>query len=109
MMKFKVGDRVRVRNDLIENKEYYMKDRRSSNSVVDDMLKLRGRVVTIKYAQFQYQIEEYGFNWTDEMFEPFAVGHNPELREIDNLSESHEVDTSKLFELLDKSRITRVK
>lgn len=64
-MKFKVGDRVKVREDLKPN-EYY-----SGVRFDVDMQKMKGRIVTIQEAfpDNSYRIEEYGFLWTDEMFE----------------------------------------
>lgn len=103
-MKFKVGDKVRVRNDLVENKHYYMEDRSQYNTVVDVMLALKGRVVTINSADKQYLIEECGYLWTDEMFEPseICIESAPKDDITDKSLESYEVDTGKLFELLDK-------
>lgn len=63
-MKFKVGDKVRVRKDLIVGEEY------GTNSFVKDMEHIRGKIVTIRRLHSTgYYIEEYGFGWTDEMFE----------------------------------------
>ena len=103
-MKFKVGDKVRVRNDLVEDKDYYMANRSESNTVVDIMLSLRGKVVTIKSVSPQYRIEECGFYWTDEMFEPFETCVEPNSKDdmTDKSSESYEMDIGKLFELLGK-------
>ena len=64
-MKFKIGDRVKVREDLKPN-EYY-----SGVRFDVDMQKMKGRIVTIQgtFPDNSYRIEEYGFLWTDEMFE----------------------------------------
>ena len=69
-MKYKVGDKVRVRKDLIEDKSYYMDDRSDNRIVVLPMLDLKGRIVTITRAtECGYSIKEFGCTWTDEMFE----------------------------------------
>ena len=64
-MKFKVGDRVKVREDLKPN-EYYGGVRFDS-----DMRKMKGRTVTIisTFDDDSYRVEGSIFYWTDEMFE----------------------------------------
>lgn len=63
-MKYKVGDKVRVRRDLEENKTYGGWD------ALEDMVKMRGEIVTIKRVRSSaYELEEKGLMWTDEMFE----------------------------------------
>ena len=75
-MKFKVGDKVRVRKDLKEAWRYYMADKKESNVLATPMSKLKGQVVTIsKIIDHQYAIKECAnagigvFRWVDEMFE----------------------------------------
>lgn len=67
-MKYKVGDKVRVRKDLVMGGNY------GGSVAVDDMIDLCGSVVTIERvgAEFGYRIEEDpdDYCWTDEMFEP---------------------------------------
>lgn len=62
--KFKVGDKVRVREGLIVDK--YYSDVRCDSS----MAKMGGRVLTIKgvYGDY-YEVEEHVFCWSDEMLE----------------------------------------
>jgi len=63
MTKYKVGDKVTVRNDMTEGSVY------GGLSFVDTMVDLRGKVVTIENADhFGYTIEGDIYNWTDEMF-----------------------------------------
>lgn len=64
-MKYKVGDKVRVRKDLVGG-EYY-----GEVLARDNMSRICGETVTIDtvYDGF-YRIVEYGYCWTDEMFEP---------------------------------------
>lgn len=64
--RFKVGDKVRVRDDL-EVDEIYGDDR-----FVKEMLWLTGKIVTItSVCGSKYSIKEDGncYNWTDEMFD----------------------------------------
>ena len=66
-MKYKVGDKVRIRKDLVMGGNY------GDSVAVDDMVDMGGNVVTIeRVGNLGYYIEEYpdGYCWTDEMFEP---------------------------------------
>ena len=66
-MKYKVGDKVRIREDLVMGENY------GGSVVVDDMTDMGGSVVTIeRVGYFGYYIEEDTdeYCWTDEMFEP---------------------------------------
>ena len=72
-MKYKVGDKVRVREDL------KVGDGFGCTTAVVDMLKYRGKIMTIKEARSSvvgnytvYEINDDGefWSWTDEMFEP---------------------------------------
>ncbi|MBR5291689.1 MAG: hypothetical protein IKU32_02105 [Clostridia bacterium] len=66
-MKYKVGDKVRVRKDLRVGSAY------DHWLVVDAMMKYRGMTVTIAAVGFNfYRIEGdgAGWSWTDEMLEP---------------------------------------
>lgn len=66
-MKYKVGDKVRIREDLVMERNY------GGSVAVDDMTDMCGSVVTIeRVGNIGYYIEEDpdGYCWTDEMFEP---------------------------------------
>jgi hypothetical protein len=67
-MKYKVGDKVRVRSDLEESETY------GCQSFVKQMEKYKGKLVTIseEHQGFCYIEEDKDDNWcwTDEMFEP---------------------------------------
>ena len=63
-MKYKVGDKVRVRNDLKNGKRY------GNNSVGDDMTSLCGKEVEIAAVLTGgYKVNGNFWTWTDEMFE----------------------------------------
>lgn len=65
-MRYKVGDKVRVRKDLKEQMGY------GCQRFVDSMKKQMGKIVTISNVvdDRYYYIQEDNYNWTDEMFEP---------------------------------------
>ena len=70
-MKYKVGDKVRVRKDLKVGGSYGV-------YFNDDMAKFIGEEVTIDYVgPISYRIKEDTFNWswTDEMFEDFKYNY----------------------------------
>lgn len=78
-MKFKVGDRVRVREDLVAHKTYHSGDKETWEVALPSMIKMRGQIVTIKkvYSDSTYLVEEDNHFWIDEMFEDaleFKVG-----------------------------------
>jgi hypothetical protein len=64
-MRYKVGDKVKVRSDLRVGKSY------GEHTFVHDMFKFMGKIVTIESVWEQgYRIEEDAYWWTDEMLEP---------------------------------------
>lgn len=74
-MKYKVGDKVRVRKDLIVNEVY------GNESFVIGMKDMRGKVATITEVHESvelYRIKECGYSWAEEMFE--ENGDKPSLK-----------------------------
>lgn len=70
-MKYKVGDKVTIREDLNAGVEYWMEDGSAVNHATQAMVKLKSQICTIEYTNNgQYQLEEdpEHWNWTDEMF-----------------------------------------
>lgn len=66
-MKYKVGDKLRVRRDLEGNKGY------GGWYTSEGMVKMRGEIVTIRgVGSSAYELEENDLMWTDEMFEGLA-------------------------------------
>lgn len=82
--KYKVGDKVRVRTDLVLGETYYNDDKKLHDSFVGEMQAFAGKVVTITSAHGKYWIEDGGsWNWVDEMFEPvhkFKAGDKVQIR-----------------------------
>lgn len=73
MPKYKVGDKVRVVDDLGSREFYYMEYSDEHDVAVPEMRKHRGLIVTIKSAQSGgYRIIEDRWRWTDEMFSGLA-------------------------------------
>ena len=69
-MKYKVGDKSRVRKDLCRGSEY------NDWMVVDVLMEYRGMTVTIADVDFDhYHIKEDSvrYAWTDEMLEPICA------------------------------------
>ena len=80
-MRYKVGDKVRVRKDMVVDKKY------GTQVFVDGMRELRGKIVNIKcVADSFYRIEEdkniCSYNWTDEMFEPVITNWDKVKEEL---------------------------
>lgn len=70
--KYKVGDKVRVREGLDKDTEYYREDRQDFWYATDAQVEHAGKVITIKALNYWWYLAE-GFDdsddyWTDEMF-----------------------------------------
>jgi len=69
-MKYKVGDIVKIREDLVMYKKYDMESDTVANQFVDDMDSMLGhRVMIIDIQHGQYRIQNSDYFWIDEMFE----------------------------------------
>ena len=77
MARYKVGDKVRLIDNFVQYKEYYMRDQKNNPGPsvtikwsLQDRMKLAGKIVTISEDRYYYRIEEDGTckNWTDDMF-----------------------------------------
>lgn len=88
-LRFKRGDIVTVRGDLVLEKTYFMEDGYTSDIFVEGMDELCGCVVHIaglNYSEDKYLIheDEYDCNWTDEMFvEYFVVNEELDIPDVD--------------------------
>lgn len=105
-MKYKVGDKVRVRKDLREGE--YGKYKIFCNS---DMAKRAGTIVTIEHINSflpKYVIKEDSWDWVDEMFEGLANEAPSIVKRINDkhnilngvLNSDGSVDGEKLMEKL---------
>lgn len=77
-MRYKIGDRVRVRKDLKRNVNYSMEGNPFGIYASDKMVEKRNDVVTIKdivpiggKGTEVYTTKEDAYGWTDEMFSGF--------------------------------------
>lgn len=70
-MKYKIGDKVLIRNDLV--KVYWY----GRNTFIDGMEHLMGKVVTIVGYGSDYYIKEDNneYGWTDEMIVGKVIGN----------------------------------
>ena len=71
-MKYKVGDKVRVRDDLICYEWYKMHDSETYDSVNTEMQEFKGKEVTIladnSFGKYLIKEDNGEWHWTDEMF-----------------------------------------
>lgn len=76
-MKYKIGDKVRVRDDLICNEWYKMHDSETCDLVNTEMQEFKGKTLTIsRYNSCgKYNVKEDSerWTWTDEMFSGLAT------------------------------------
>ena len=92
--KFKVGDKVKVRKGLAVDKSY------GGVRCNHTMARMGGEVLTInRIADSYYDVDEYGFCWSDEMLEPVEKTLD-NLCRGDMIRDSHD-DTRKILAALD--------
>lgn len=101
-MKYKVGDKVKVRSDL-EAGCYH------GIFVISDMVINRGKTVTIrKVLGSVYLIEEDNFIWKEELFEEqknkFKVGQRVRIKRTGEIDEIKSVERGDYFEFGASSR-----
>lgn len=72
-MKYKIGAKVRIRKDLVEEQFYYNEDESHGDVVNDSMLRFSGMVATIigytDSGGYCLDIDQDRWTWTDDMFE----------------------------------------
>lgn len=73
-MKYKIGDKVKIRSDLVVNTKYWNEDKSDFMTVLYPMLELKGKTLTINNIyedDMAYNLEEdeYGFIWVSSAFE----------------------------------------
>jgi hypothetical protein len=69
-MKYKIGDKVRIRKDLIVANDY------GSDSFTEEMEQYKGETATITdayYDKYEIDIDDGSWCWTDEMLEDNTV------------------------------------
>ena len=89
-MKYKVGDKVRVRDNLSRN----------ISAVVSDMLRYKGEVFTIDAVSndgHYYKVNENDWCWTDEMLEPVSTD-KPKFKVGDRVKVKNGVYSHKLYD-----------
>lgn len=87
MTKYKVGDKVKVREDLKVGNAYSMENNNHFEYYAEYMLKFSGKILTISKIdtyEHGYWVEENYHTWTDEMF----IGLANQESEADSDSDS---------------------
>lgn len=91
-MKFKVGDKVRVREDLEFGKVY------ENCAVIKDMKEYQGKEFIIdKVWRNCYMLKDTDYYWTDEMLEPIEEGEKNNMN-IEQLNLEYKNKMDKLME-----------
>lgn len=66
-MKYKIGDKVRIREDLIVGEDY------GRDTFVKGMKKYIGREASVvdidDLSEYELDIDDFAWSWTDEMLE----------------------------------------
>lgn len=98
---YKTGDKVIVRNDLLDNNSY-----RNVN-FTNNMVKFRGKVVTIYKAidNHKYYIrEDIGYVWEESMFENYY----PIPRPILEFMQKHNISLNKPFKIFEDTELLNI-
>ena len=91
---YKPGDKVVIRNDLIDGVSYDGVD------FVNDMLRHKGKTVTIQSVNMvTYSLEEFGYFWNDQMFETILPEKNDDALRTEDAQGISEISTKDLFGL----------
>ncbi len=94
-MKFKVGDKVRVKEDLVVNNIY------GNHYFVDTMENLKGKIFEIEdISSNSYRLKRNTFAWTDEMLEEVKVEvQEKTFREVNATIKEREVWENEFLEI----------
>ena len=75
-MKYKVGDKVKIREDLVVDNKYGV------DTYVDDMEQYKGKIATViritDNNKYKLDVDSY-WCWTDEMFEDYTEDTEKEV------------------------------
>lgn len=86
-MKYKIGDVVKVRDDLQGGEKYGECD------IIGAMLKFRGTIDTIEYidedGDFELASEDNPFTWHKDMLEPVAIEDDLKSTNVDKIKEEN--------------------
>lgn len=96
-MKYKVGDKVKIRNDLVEYKQY------GHYTFVPYMNKFKGEqtIKKVYYDGYAIEADAHDFKWSDEMFEDIKEDKMNTLQiNMNNLSEE---ERNTLLSLIEKA------
>lgn len=85
-MKYKVGDKVKIREDLIVGNTY------GADSFADEMEQYKGKTATITYIcgnRYDIDLDDGDWYWTDEMFEDDVEKANIPMTVADLLNKTN--------------------
>lgn len=85
MARYRVGDVVLVREDLVLYKHYRMDDGVTEDCVVESMMQFAGKEATIVRVYNKYAIEGSHKHWTDEMFAGLVDEVRGQVTEVSDL------------------------
>lgn len=89
-MRFKVGDNVRVKENLVVGERYFMEKGFSSEAFSDGMRKFAGKKAVItQSAKHGYRVDLHSMYWfTDEMFDGVEEFEEAQKRQDSELADS---------------------
>lgn len=103
-MKYKVGDKVKVREDLVVDKEY------GSDVFIEEMEQHKGKTATITlvcHDKYCIDLDEGEWYWTDEMFEDEFIDWDKKLLDIDDVdSKAFETEYKCIWESNEPTPLT---
>lgn len=104
-MRFKVGDKVRIRKDLVAGKVY------DGYTFTMSMEKYKGRILTIDTVDYNsYYLKEVGYCWTDKMLEEVNEYEiEKTFREVIRDIKEGEVWEGERFDIVKKENSTIIK
>ena len=98
-MKYRSGDKVKIRNDLVEYKRY------GSYTFVPYMSKFKGEQIIKELTHNGYTIkaDTQGFKWSDEMFEDIKEDKMDNQNITVNMENLSDEERNTLLELINKA------
>ena len=91
---YKPGDKVTIRDDLIDGVYY------DGVAFVSEMLRYKGKTATIESINIvSYSLKEFGYFWNDQMFKTILPEENDDTLRAEDAQGISEISTKDLFGL----------